>query len=147
MTKVKLNLPGDEDKDSFSGRAQTKKPTAHSVICSVCNLTMHPKSLNRHLKEMHNTEFTPSCICVDKSEGIYFVRQSMKGGIFYRTHVQKKVSADSATMLCEEKSCADYFSLAKRSALPTVECIHLQLCSKCPQYTQEADVSLGSLTR
>ena len=36
MTEVKLNLPGDEDKDSFSGRAQTKKPAAHSVICSVC---------------------------------------------------------------------------------------------------------------
>ena len=145
MTEVKLNLPGDEDKDSFSGRAQTKKPAAHSVICSVCNLTMHPKSLNRHLKKMHNTEFTPSCICVDESEGIYFVRKSMKGGIFYRTHVHKKVSADSATMLCEEESCADYLNLAKRSGLPTVECIHLQLCSKCPQYTQEADLSLGSL--
>ena len=44
---------------------------------------MHPKSLNRHLKKTHNTEFTPSCICVDESEGIYFVKKSMKGGIVY----------------------------------------------------------------
>ena len=42
MTEVKLHLPGDEDEDSFSGRAQTKKPAAHSVNCSLCNLTMHP---------------------------------------------------------------------------------------------------------
>ena len=60
-----------------------KKPAAHSVNCSLCNLTMHPKSLNRHLKKTHNTEFTPSCICVDESEGIYFVKKSMKGGIVY----------------------------------------------------------------
>ena len=142
---MKLNLPGDEDEDSFNGRAQTKEPAAHSVNCSLCNLTMHPKSLNRHLKKMHDTEFTPSCICVDESGELYFVRKSMKGGIVYRTHVQTKVSADFATMLCEEESCVDYMNLAKKSGMPTVECIHLQLCSKCAQYTQEADLSLGSL--
>ena len=111
----------------------------------VCNLTVNPKSLNCHLKKMHNTEFTPSCICVDESEGIYFIRKSMKGGIVYRTNVQRKVSAASATILCEEERSADYMNLAKRPGIPTVECIHLQLCNKCPQYTQEADLSLGSL--
>ena len=55
---------------------------------------------------------------------------------------KKKVSA---IMLCEEESCADYMNLAKRSGMPTVECIHLQLCSKCPQYTEEADLSLDFL--
>ena len=48
-------------------------------------------------------------------------------------------------MLCEKESCADYMNLAKRPGMPTVECIHLQLCSKCPQYIEEADLSLGSL--
>ena len=58
---------------------------------------------------------------------------------------KRNVSADAAAMLCEEESCADYMNLAKRSGMPTVECIHLQLCNKCSHYTQEADLSLGSL--
>ena len=66
MTAAKLNLPRDEDEDNFSGRAQTKRPIVHLVNCPLCSFTMHSKSLNYHLKKMHHTEFTLSCICVDE---------------------------------------------------------------------------------
>ena len=54
-------------------------------------------------------------------------------------HMSKKTSTHSAVMFCEKESCADYINLVKRSGMPTVECIYLQLCNKFPHYIEEAD--------
>ena len=56
-----------------------------------------------------------------------------------------KASTDSAVVLCEEGSCADYMNLAKRSGMFTVECIYSQLCCKCPYYNEKTDLSVSTL--
>ena len=75
MSAVKLTISGDEYENSFSRRVRIKKSTVHLVYFLPCDVTWYSKNLIRYLKKMHNTEFTPSCICVDGSEEIYFCQK------------------------------------------------------------------------
>ena len=106
---------------------------------------MHTKSPKRHCMLMHNTILKPRAVCVDENQGIFFVHKHQKGGIKYRTHVQKYVGPNSVTTQCEETSCNEYMKVAKRSGMLTVECSHLQDCSRFPEYVEKKVLSYDCL--
>ena len=91
----------------------TRRDTKQKQRCMLGNKIMHPKSLPRHYKTVHFKHLVPSCVCVDEKLGIFFTRKHMKGGIAYRTHVQKMVLASHTDMKCELCSCMDFMEVAK----------------------------------
>ena len=123
----------------------TRRDAKQKQRCTLCSKVMHPKSLPRHYKTVHFKHLVPSCVCVDEKLGIFFVRKHMKGGIAYRTHVQKMVLASHTDMKCELSSCMDFMEVAKLSKMPTVECMHLQQCCNAYSIPQKEVLTLKSL--
>ena len=78
---------GNEEKRSKVTKCRRDNPTSKS--CPFCEKSMHPKSLARHCREMHNTEIVNVGTCVDEQRGLFLIRNSSRGDVAY-PHTCKK---------------------------------------------------------
>ena len=81
------NEGGHEEKRSKVTKCRRDNPTSKS--CPFCEKSMHPKSLARHCREMHNTEIVNVGTCVDEQHGLFLIRNSSRGDVAY-PHTCKK---------------------------------------------------------
>ena len=106
--------------------------------CPICKKQMDPRSVPRHLRDIHGQEI-PKSVCVDEGRGIYMVRKSSKGGVAYPIHVQKSFSSSESIRrkgvpFCEDDRCRDYMDVAWRSGMNAVECRHIQQVGANSEY-------------
>lgn len=107
--------------------------------CPVCNKYMHPKSLARHCRDIHQLDVVSTATCVDEEGGLFVVRNSSHGGVGYPIHV-RKVMCSKHGIQCELTDCMDYMRVAWKSGLKTAECKHLEEAGKNPAFPPEVEL-------
>jgi len=65
------NEGGNEENLSKVTKCRRDNPT--SKTCPFCEKSMHPKSLARHCREMHDTEIVNVGTCVDEQHGLFLI--------------------------------------------------------------------------
>ena len=113
--------------------------------CSICQKSMHPKSMPRRYRRVHFKEMVPSCARVNEQQEIFFLQKRMSGGILYRSHVKNMCNGNCFHSECEDDACTDYMKVAKLSGIPSVECIYLQQCNEGYTIALKQTLSLDSL--
>ena len=98
---------------------------------------MHPKSLARHCREMHNTEIVNVATCVDEQRGLFLIRNSSRGGAAYPIHVRKVLGSVSVAIRCEQTECMDFMQYAWKSGLSATECRRLEQVGKNSIFPKE----------
>ena len=114
-----------------------KRDNPTSKTCPFCEKSMHPKSLTRHCREMHNTQIVNVATCADKQRGLFLIRNSSRGGVGYPIHVRKVLGSGSVANQYEQTECMDFMRVAWKSGLSATECRHLEQVGKNSIFPEE----------
>ena len=130
------------DKDSLNNSTpRSKRQLNKTVNCEECGKQMKANNLQRHLRTIHNMETQVDSVCVDDKNGVYMVRKSEKGGVWYPLHVKKCLyGATDVAVFCEDSRCKTMMNVANRSGIRGLECRHLQMVGKNTEYPPEEDL-------
>nr|XP_039268649.1 uncharacterized protein LOC120343514 [Styela clava] len=151
---IEMNIKSNtefNDACDYAPEKKSRRVLEKMITCPVCRKEMCSRSLPRHYRNIHNKEIENVVYCVDKIRGLYMVRRSSKGGVFYPIHIKKNLSKISLDfgVDCEDSACRDYMYMAWRSGMTGAECRHLRLVgvdTKYPESETLNDTYLSELS-
>ena len=144
---------GEQEKDRVSSNKEEHASNKHFTKntapreCPICKKQMHPKSVLRHMRDIHDVELAQVSTCVDARRGLYMVRKSERGGVAFPLHVKKIVSSEGqdSGVACEREECMQLMRIGWRSGYHTAECPHLVAAAKCLYFPEEIELDLDLL--
>ena len=115
--------------------ASVQSKRTGNVVCEECGLELLRKNLKSHITRKHPRESSVKSlenttlfdgICINKTEGIYFVNEHRRGVHYPIIFKKKIINRKDQKISCEAKSCNNMRMISNMSGIPTYECLHLQ---------------------